>query len=77
MAFHLDTFLDAGPIAFRPHRGGLFDIGDDALDATESLVYLAPGFDQLISQVPAFSFFNTRHGDAPAALGGKQGICME
>jgi hypothetical protein len=72
MAFHLDAFLDAGPVAFRPLRGGALDVGDHALDAAESFIYEATVFDQLISQIPAFSFFNARHGDAPAARGGKQ-----
>jgi hypothetical protein len=72
MAFHLDAFLNANPIPFRPERGGLFDIGDDPLDAAEYRVYLAPVLEQLVGVVPAFTFFNARHGDAPAARGGKQ-----
>jgi len=72
MAFHLNASLNASPVRLRPERGGLFDIGDDPLDAAESVVYLAPGSDQLIGEVPAFSFFDARHGDAPAARGGKQ-----
>jgi hypothetical protein len=61
MAFHLNAFLDACPVAFWPERGGLLHIRDDPLDAAEYRVYLSPGCDQLISQVPAFSFFNARH----------------
>jgi hypothetical protein len=73
MAFHLDAFLYACPIAFWPHRGSAFNVGDDPLDAAEYRIYQLAVFDQLISQVPAFSFFNARHRDAPAARGGKQG----
>jgi hypothetical protein len=75
MAFHLDSFLDAHPIPFRPERGSALDIGDDPLDAAEYRVYLLAIPDQLIGEIPAFSFFNARHGDAPAARGGKQGSC--
>jgi hypothetical protein len=66
MAFHLDAFLYAHPIAFWPHRGSAFNIGDDPLDAAESFIYEATVLDQLIGQIPAFTFFNARHnGSGP------------
>src|SRR3954469_11511962 len=65
MAFHLNTSLDASPVRLRPERGGLFDISDDPLDAAEYRVYKSPILEQLVGMVPAFSFFDARHRDAP------------
>jgi hypothetical protein len=73
MAFCLNSSLDACPVTLRPFCRGTLDVRDDPLDAAEYRIYQTPGLDQLISQVPAFSFFNARHRDAPAARGGKQG----